>query len=261
VTQRGCLQAAFASALLDPTRPIPSGLRTWNGSDPEVRFAVYRNNVTCGLVNALADSFPVVQALVGEAFFSAMARTFIHDEPPASPVIAFYGSGFPDFVESFAPARALPYLADVARLEFARIRAYHAVDATVIDSATPPQVLQLGERLRDLRIELHPSVVPWVYGHPAVSIWRAHQADDVALEDIDMARVEAAIVLRQALDVVVVPVPRATAELAQAFARERPLGAAVDELTTRDSEFDLFQSLGTLFRYPMVHALHLPPEI
>ena len=69
-------QAAFAAALLYPARPCPPGLHAWNGSDPAARLAVYRNNVVSSLIDALADTFPVVQQLVGEEFFRAMAGVF-----------------------------------------------------------------------------------------------------------------------------------------------------------------------------------------
>ena len=72
------LQPDWAAALLDPERPAPPGLRAWNGSDPARRFAVHRNNVVASLVSALADGFPVVQALVGEEFFRAMAAVFVY---------------------------------------------------------------------------------------------------------------------------------------------------------------------------------------
>ena len=109
--------ADFAAALLDPEAALPAGLVVWNGSDPAHRFAVYRNNVTSALSDVLADSFPVTQQLVGEEFFRAMARVFLRRSPPSSPMLSAYGEGFPAFVEDFAPARAVPYLADVARLE------------------------------------------------------------------------------------------------------------------------------------------------
>ena len=121
-------QTAFAQALLDPERDCPSGLTTWNGSDPVMRFAVYRNNVMLSLIDALADTFPVTQELVGEEFFRVMAKHFVQAQPPRSRLLAFYGDSFADFVDSFAPAAPVPYLADVARLEMCRVRAYHAAD-------------------------------------------------------------------------------------------------------------------------------------
>ena len=55
--------AAFAAALRAPTFACPPGLTAWNGSDPAGRFAIYRNNHLVSLVDALADSYPVVRAL------------------------------------------------------------------------------------------------------------------------------------------------------------------------------------------------------
>ena len=77
----------WAQALLDPEADCPPGLTTWNSSDPATRFAVYRNNVVCSLVDGLAAAFPVVQALVGEDFFRAMAAVFVRRAPPRSPVL------------------------------------------------------------------------------------------------------------------------------------------------------------------------------
>ena len=105
-----CSQAAFAAALLDPDQPCPPGLRAWNGSDPTARLAVYRNNVVGSLIDALADTFPVAQELVGEAFFRAMAGVFARQAPPRSRILAHYGEGFAEFIEAVRAraVRALP---------------------------------------------------------------------------------------------------------------------------------------------------------
>jgi len=79
-----------------------------------------------GLGKALKSRFPVVEKIVGEEFFAAMTRVFVKAQPPRSPLLATYGDDFPDFIATFEPARGLPYLADVARLEATRTRSYHA---------------------------------------------------------------------------------------------------------------------------------------
>ena len=98
------------------------------------RFAVYRNNVMVTLSKALKSRFPAVDKIVGEEFFGAMARVFVSERPPRSPLLATYGDEFADFIATFEPASDLPYLADVARLEAARTRAYHSADAVPIDA-------------------------------------------------------------------------------------------------------------------------------
>jgi hypothetical protein len=199
------MQTAFADALLARDFDCPPGLRTWNGSDPGRRFAVYRNNVLVALVDALADTYPVVQALVGVDFFRAMAQEFVRGQPPTSPVLAGYGAGFAAFIEGFAPAAGLPYLPDLARLEWMRVEVYHAADVA------PLRVEEIAPRLADADLQppavldLHPAARVLCSRHAVASLWAAHQADDVdaALAQVDPAVAEVALVLRSGLDVLV----------------------------------------------------------
>ena len=201
-----CSQSVFAASLLDPDRSVPPGLSVWNNSDPGRRMAVYRNNVIASLMDALADSMPVVQQLVGEAFFRAMAVAFIRNEPPRTPVLAHYGDAFPAFVEAFEPARIVPYLADMARLELARIRSYHAANADVVSDAALASALSSGDRIAALQLVCHPSVSVVASAYSIVSLWAAHQVDgDMAQTEVDTA--QAGLIVRQGLDVVVLAIP------------------------------------------------------
>lgn len=170
-------QHAFAAALLDPTQAPPTGLRAQHGSDPGLRFAGYRNNVVHSLVAVLGDTFPVVRQLVGEDLFGAMARLFVAEHPPTSPLMHRYGGGFPDWVADFEPATDLPYLSDLVRLEWARLRAFHAADADPIDAQVLVAVLQAPDRLAVPSLILHPSLAVVQSPHPVVSLWSAHQLD------------------------------------------------------------------------------------
>jgi hypothetical protein len=174
------MHTTIADALLAPEFTCPPGLRTWNGSDPGVRFAVYRNNVVVSLIDALADTYPVVRQLVGEEFFRAMARVYALAHPPTSPVMAHYGEGFAEFIAGFPPAAALPYLADMARLETLYVQVYHAADDA-------PAMRVLHSR------------------YAVASLWAAHQAEDIdaALARVDPYLAESALVLRVNLDVLV----------------------------------------------------------
>ena len=98
-------ETSFADALLDADRPIPDGVTAHNAAVPARRFAVYRNNVVVGLGKALRSRFPVVGKIVGEEFFAAMARLFVQQQPPRSPLLATYGDDFPAFIAAFEPAR------------------------------------------------------------------------------------------------------------------------------------------------------------
>ncbi len=118
--------AAFTAGLLDPDRPPPDLVLGPKGKAATKRYAVYRNNVTVSLIDALAASFPATQRITGKDFFRAMARFHVRATPPDSPLLFEYGRDFPDFIERYEYAQPMPWLADVARIERAWLDAYHA---------------------------------------------------------------------------------------------------------------------------------------
>lgn len=159
----------FAPALLDPETAAPSGLVGPEDRPAGRRFDVYRNNVVVGLIDALATGFPVIQRLVGEKFFRAMADVFARAHPPVSPVMQTYGAAFPAFLEAFTPVAHLPYLADVARLELGLRAAYHAADAAPLD----PTALQMPDLERAIA-RFAPAVRLVRSPYPIHAIWRAN---------------------------------------------------------------------------------------
>lgn len=248
--------ADFSAVLLAPTFGCPPGLITWNGSDPEKRFAVYRNNVLVGLVDALADTYPVVQALVGEEFFRAMAAEFVRLSPPRSPVLAWYGAGFAEFIEEFSPAASLPYLADVARLEWLRVEAWHAADAVPLATDTLAALLADAEHLPETRFALHPALRVMNSAHPVVSLWAAHQADDPAavLGTVAMDIGEAALLMRPDLDVDIVRIEPGAATFVNRLLAGETFGAVAVA-----ANFDLPSTLGLLIRSGAIVATARSP--
>jgi len=226
-------QSAFAAALLDPGKEIPSGIAGDFGRAAKDRFAVYRNNVIKGLCEALREGFPVVAALVGDEFFDAMASAFVRAMPPASPVLLHYGLGFPDFIAAFEPAAAVPYLADVARLEQARTEAYHAADADPVGIDTLQGLSD--ERLAGLRLELHPSLRLLASELPVVSIWQAHQGSDPVAGSGLPQTGDCALVLRPGWSVEVRAVAAPVHSFVKALGTGAPLADALERLDRADA--------------------------
>lgn len=233
-------QRTFAEALL---RQAPSGNR---------RFSVYRNNVHASLLATLVAHFPVVRRLVGEEFFEATAVAFLRKHPPHTPVLSEYGVGFADFLQSFAPADALPYLPDVARLEWALNVAHNAVDAPPLGlealAALPP------ESAAEKQVVLHPATFvissPW----PVVSIWTTNTRD-AEVRHLDLRGVgEAALVTRPALEVSVAMLPTGADMFIAALGRGESLGDAVTFAEPVEG-FDLAATLAVLFNAGAIAAL------
>lgn len=250
------MQAGFATALLDAARPLPAGLRAWNGSDPARRFAVYRNNVVVSLTQALADTFPVVQRLVGDEFFAAMAGAYLREQPPRSPLLAHWGDGFADWLAAFAPARALPYLPDMARLERARVLAWHAADATPLTADELRAMLAQTELLPGARLALHPSCrvlrSPW----DVQALWSAHQRED-DWPALDIDRPCAMLMLRDTYDeVLVIGLDESAADFIAALAA----GACFSDALARANGVDLAATMALLLRHGAITGWAAPGD-
>lgn len=243
---------AFVQALLAPDLPSPQGLTGRDGVSPTRRFAVYRNNVTVSLIDALASIFPTVQNLVGKDFFRAMARLYVTAHPPTSPLLFTYGESFPVFLEGFTPAADLPFLADVARIERLWLDAFHAADAAPLDPATLAQIP--AEDLANVRFQPHPATRIARLNHAAGTIIRNDRAG-ISLDGVNPMTPEAVLVTRPAFDVAVEILPEGGASvletllaggtLGQAFAVAEPEGADIPVLLGLALGAGAFTSINT----------------
>jgi hypothetical protein len=199
-----------------------------DGFSPAERLDVYRNTFASVLANVLRLSFPAVDKLVGAEFFEGAARIFVRSHPPSSACLDDYGAAFPDFLSGFAPAASVPYLPDVARLEWAVNRALHAPDAPPIDSA---RLAALGDSpTAEVSFAPHPSVTLMRSPYPADLIWRAVlDRDDAALAAIDLDSGPIRLMVHRSESSIDV---RRMSELAYCFTEElctrRPLQALLE---------------------------------
>lgn len=233
-------QAAFAASLLQRSFTLSA------------RAAIHRNNVQASLSAALGARFPVVARLVGPEFFGALARQFIAQHPPTSPVLAEYGAKFADFLDAFEPAREVPYLADIARLEWARHLAWHAEDATVLTIERLAAVAP--DRLERVRLGLHPAAAVVASAWPVVSIWTTNAFDAEVRPVGADAGSECALVTRPELHVLVNALPAGGDLLFAALAEGRNLAEAVARAAPVEG-FDTATALSVLFRSGAVAAL------
>jgi len=246
-------QAAFAAALLDPARPVPAGLlNPVRGGGAGRRFDIYRNNVAVGLCEALAQAFPAVRRLVGEAFFAAMAGVFVRAVPPSSPVLPLYGGDFPDFLAGFAPVAHLGYLPDVARLELALRQSYHAADAAPLARAGWAAVSP-GELAR-ARLRFLPAVRLLRSDWPVLSVWRATLRDAPApvMRRPGEVLAEDVLVVRPGFDPEPLAPPGGSGPVLAALLAGDAFGDALD---AAGPGFDLTAFLAFLIATPVCQAL------
>lgn len=144
------------------------------------RFFIYRNNITGARVRALGAIYPVCREIVGEDCFRGMARSFAWQTPDRSEDLNVYGEAFAAFlaerVRTHEAFSSLPYLPELARLEWYWHAAYYAPDdvpfpATGLASLTPDDI----ERIR---FPLSASLGLMETGFPVFEIWRRHREKD-----------------------------------------------------------------------------------
>lgn len=238
------LQERFASALRDNAEAVPQGVTSHNAARPAKRFHVYRNNVHASLIGVVRARFPVVERLVGEEFFRAMARIFVEAHPPRSPALFEYGGDFIPFLEGFEPVQELPWLPDVARLEWLRNLAYHAPDAEPLAPSALAAVAV--EDLSGLRLALHPSAQLFASDYPAVSIWEANAQEGEVAPLREGLGAEDALILRPHLEVLALRLGPGGHAFAGALGAAAPLAEAADIAARADDAFSLPEALGAL---------------
>jgi hypothetical protein len=149
------------------------------------RLNIYRNTFMTSLTKALRLCYHVVQRLVGEEFFEAAAQLFVTQNPPRAAYLDQYGSDFPEFLRHLQPAASVPYLADMASLEWAVNCALHALDAELLELSKLASVAP-DDQYR-VRLVAHPSVRLLSVSYPVDVIWRAVLAgDDGALGSVNL---------------------------------------------------------------------------
>ncbi|MBV1707336.1 MAG: putative DNA-binding domain-containing protein [Hyphomicrobiales bacterium] len=248
-------QLRFARAVLDPAQRVPDGFIGRDGLAEQFRFRVYRNNVTMGLINILKPCYPAVTRLVGEEFFTVLAIEFVRAYPPRSPVLLRYGGDMARFIADFPPCAPLPWLADVARIEWAMIEAHHAAEAEPLAMESLPEATDLGQA----RLRLHPSLRLVSSRYAAFDLWRLNRgpeepADD-AMAEVDVDEAQHALICRPHAEVEAWLVPRNTHGFVQDLADGLSVGQAMAR--SREPLQDLAQALEWLMAAGVVVGVNL----
>jgi hypothetical protein len=165
-----------------------------------------------------------------------------------------YAEGFPRFLRVTGQCVASDYLADVAELESARTRAYHAADAKPRSGGALATLAQ--QDLPHLRVQLHPSITLMSSRFPVVSIWEANRSDN----DNAVSRwmPECVLVARPHLQVEVRVLSAGAYAFISALAEGHTIGSAAERGAANVAHFDLRECFEVLIASQIVVELMLP---
>ena len=236
-------QFDFAAALRDRERA--PAMQRWLAGDADLvdrRLAIYRANMVASADKALSSAYPVIRQVVGEQFFHGLAREYQRGTPSTSGDLTDFGATFDAFLAAFEHTRSLPYLPDLARLEWAVHRAYGAADAPDWDPASLGAVEP--ERQDAIRFQWTPGTALIESAHPIVRIWAIHQAGYDGEFSVDWDRRDTAVVSRDGFAVMVDACAPADAVFITASLAGAPFGDAAAAALAAHPDFDLGALLG-----------------
>ena len=234
-------QAEFAAALIDAAATTRVGRLLADPATAGERLRLYRGGIAATRLHALSSAYPVVRTLVGAEYFAGLCDAYAVRYPGTSGDLNLFGASLAQFVGGFASAASLPYLADVATLEWAVHRAYYAADAQPLPrerlaTLTPAALLTQ-------RFALQPACVWLTSKFPIATIWQAHQAGSGVALPADLLHAETALVVRPRWQVEVRLSSLAETAVLAELRGGATIGTAIEAGIAADQFFDFARAL------------------
>lgn len=244
-------QQSFAGALFAPAGQAQA-LAQFKGADNAHRFALYRGNLTATWDKTLSNAYPVVRQLVGAEFFGGLSRAYGHAHPSDNGDLNQFGAHFAAFLDSFPHVAELPYLPDMARLEWALHRAHYAADTLGIGAAVLAAIVP--ERLEAATLRLHPACHLLASRWALFSLWQAHQPGGAAFPT--QLRDDSYVLLARPLwKTEVLALSHAAYAALARLAEGASFGAALDAAFDIDEQFDIAGNLGRWMELGLIVAI------
>ena len=231
------IQDIFSTAVFDVERSLPSSIKqVGTPANTKVRFDVYRNNVFVALIDMIEARFPVVLRLVGDEFFRGVARSYVKARPPGMQASIQYGATFADFLKTFPPVEDLPYLPDVAALEWACHEARFAKDEPAPAISDAQQRLASAARDVTPKIRFHAATRCIKSKFPVHAIWETNTHDDEVKKVSSDLGGQDVLIARPKYEVQVALLPAGGADFIDAISHRKSISQALDyaEANTQD---------------------------
>ncbi len=240
-------QQALLADLLAPAAGTPQRLPDLVHAPWRRGWQVYQANGHAMAQAGLDTAFPVLRQLLGDDSFAQLARAHWYACPPQRGDIAQWGDALPAFLEGSVQLADEPYLADVARVEWALHVAGNAADR----EADPPSLALLAQAdPAALGLVLAPGCMCLDSRWPVASIVNAHLASQPSIEEagerLRAGQGEVALVWREGLQPRVRGTLPGEPALLEAVLAGASLGTALD--TAGDLDFGAWLPLAVQTR-------------
>jgi hypothetical protein len=204
--------------------------------DFEERLRIYRDNILGGLTRVLNETYPAFVALTGDDYARGVIKRYVSLNLPDKANLDEYGEGFADFLDTLPKEHTLPYLADMARLEWLVKQSGQARDDQPLTGSDLEMMAQKGI----FSLTLRQNVFLFSSPFPVASIHQfALQADheDTIAPALDQGG-EYILILRPHLKVKVMTVAPDVFALFEAVNQGQPLEESLTKVLADYPTFD-----------------------
>lgn len=214
------------------------------------RLQIYRNNFIISLREALAGVYPVVQKLVGDEFFQHLVHEYVQRYPSRTGNLHDFGDEFASFLQDFPGLEALPYLPDVARLEWAYHQVFHTSEQRVLKIG---ELVSLGEQqTAGLIFQISSGCIFFASDYPVLGIWQANQAgNDELTVSLDEGG-DQFVVVRHGQQVEFHPLRAGVYALLESLAQNKNFAEACEHALSVDAQCDIAAALRFLVQQKIV---------
>lgn len=234
------IQAWLAGCIVDPSRLDSAGPAAVLGVPPSgdlaARLHAYADGYPARIHESLTEGFPAVMHLVGTGQAFALTQRYIVAHPPRSFNLNHAGSGLVEFLRQDALTASLPFLPDLAWLEWLLLRAFHAEEQAPLD---PARIAQWDDGAwASARIRFQPAVAVISSEWPLRDL---HDARATPLEEIDIEvrdRPDHVLIRRRGVAVHRDGINATEARVLRALLAGQTLGAVMQSLADHQQDAD-----------------------
>jgi hypothetical protein len=202
-----------------------------------MRLGFYRTNVFGNYLDALRATYLGVERTVGRAHFSALAERFIRDYPSTHGDLNRYGGEFARFLKGEPVTIDLPWLPDLAQLEWLVDESFYAADHPPL--SIERLALVPADHCEKLVFRLHPACRLLRTHYPILHVWEAGRAGYTGVPDVPLNGCDVALLLRrESFEVMIESVDTATFGMLTALRSGASFLQAYERATAEQPGFD-----------------------
>ena len=144
---------------------------------PSDKLNIYRKTSRTAHTNALSQRYFCCEKILGEKFFTQIAKQYFYGNPATNQNLNLYGGFFPQFLNEYVNSHSdlsdYHYLPDLARFEQAYELAYHAKDDELFDFGGLANLDS--QSYQNLCFELSEALHILISDYPIYEIWQVNQ--------------------------------------------------------------------------------------